>query len=224
LEEALIEGLRRERWTTDEIEIALIVYDVQPIEQGASGDPAENPMAMRRLEVLLDLLGREHWRDPPEVEDELPGLERQTFDHGRTPAYIRMKAPREVAADWKASMQMIRRQLGPGALDWHAAVIVIEYVQREWSQVDPESKPKHIKVFERDRYRCLAPGCPKRGELQGHHGKPRSRGGSNALWNLISLCFLFRIRNKKHYAESRIIPRRSRRVAWLAEIVLELSA
>jgi hypothetical protein len=190
LEEALIEGLHRRRWTGEEIEIGLFSYDVEPIEEGASRDPAENPMAMRRLEKLLDFLVAEYWDDPPGVEDGRPGVERQTFAHKKTPEYIRVRAPREVAADWRAALRLTREQLGAGALDWHAAVVLFAYASQEWSQVDPESKPKHFKVFQRDRYQCQAPGCPKRGELQGHHGEPRSRGGSNALWNLLSVCFM----------------------------------
>jgi hypothetical protein len=189
LEEALVEGLKRKRWTSDDIELAMMIYGVEPIEEGASRDPAENPMAMRRLETLLDFLVSEHWAEPPGQEEVPVGGERQTFARQRTPSYLRLVASREAAADLRVGLRRIREQLGPGARDWQAAVVLFAHVCRQWSQEDPESRPKHGKVFGRDRYLCQAPGCPKREDLQGHHGKARSRGGGNELWNLITLCF-----------------------------------
>jgi hypothetical protein len=43
-------------------------------------------------------------------------------------------------------------------------------------------------VFSRDGHRCRAPGCRNTRFLEVHHIKPRSKGGTNELENLITLC------------------------------------
>ena len=83
---------------------------------------------------------------------------------------------------------MIKRRLGPGALDWHAAMVLFAYVRQEWSLIDPKTKPRFFKIFERDRYLCQAPSCPKRKDLHAHHVEYLSRGGSNDKANLAALC------------------------------------
>ena len=44
------------------------------------------------------------------------------------------------------------------------------------------------RVLARDGHRCQAPGCTNTRFLEVHHITPRSRGGSNAASNLITLC------------------------------------
>ena len=48
--------------------------------------------------------------------------------------------------------------------------------------------PAHIRkeVYRRDGYRCALCDCSR--YLQVHHAIPRSKGGSNAIQNLITLC------------------------------------
>jgi len=43
-------------------------------------------------------------------------------------------------------------------------------------------------VFSRDGHRCGAPGCRNTRFLEVHHIKPRAKGGTNELENLITLC------------------------------------
>ncbi|MCK9996757.1 MAG: HNH endonuclease [Candidatus Krumholzibacteria bacterium] len=43
-------------------------------------------------------------------------------------------------------------------------------------------------VFSRDGHRCRAPGCQNTRFLEVHHIKPRAKGGTNELENLITLC------------------------------------
>ncbi len=43
-------------------------------------------------------------------------------------------------------------------------------------------------VLSRDRHRCQAPGCGRRHFLEIHHKKPRCRGGTDVLENLVTLC------------------------------------
>jgi len=57
--------------------------------------------------------------------------------------------------------------------------------QRNTSTIPPG---KRTEVLERDRFVCQAPGCGNSRFLEIHHVKSRSRGGSNELDNLITLC------------------------------------
>ena len=189
LEEAFVQELCREGVGKEDIERALVDRDIEPIAEGCSLDPAENPMVMHRLEALLDMLIAEHWEDPPEVDEPRTVSDRQTFARKRRPVLIRIQAPREVVADLRAAIDMIKQWLGPGALDWHAAMVLFAHVLREWSLYDPETKPRHFRIFKRDRYLCQAPACPKRKDLHAHHMEYRSRGGSNDPTNLLPLCY-----------------------------------
>ncbi len=188
LDAALMHDLRKEGLTGEDVEIELIMRDIEPIKEGCSLDPAENPVVMCRLEALLDLLVAAHWADPPEVEERLVPRDRQTFGLDRTPVYIRIRVPRGVAADWRAAIKATQEQLGLFTPEWKAAVVLFAHVYEEWSRVDPESEPTQKKILKRDRFQCQAPACPKRSNLEAHHLKRRSKGGSNKVSNLLTLC------------------------------------
>lgn len=56
---------------------------------------------------------------------------------------------------------------------------------------DPQketAKRKFSKIYERDGYRCTAPGCTLRDYLEAHHIKYRSGGGDDSAENLTTLC------------------------------------
>ncbi|HET9232983.1 MAG TPA: HNH endonuclease, partial [Candidatus Eisenbacteria bacterium] len=46
----------------------------------------------------------------------------------------------------------------------------------------------HLKILERDEWRCQAPGCTSRSKLEAHHIVFRSQNGSDDPENLITLC------------------------------------
>ena len=69
------------------------------------------------------------------------------------------------------------------------------------------SKALRRRVLARDDHRCRA--CGGRHRLHVHHIQFRMHGGRTLIANLISLCNLCRIRHKRHYADSRIMPRRA---------------
>ena len=55
---------------------------------------------------------------------------------------------------------------------------------------DPEGMPRRAgdEVYVRDGFRCSAPGCTSRRNLEDHHITYRSRGGSDDLANRVCLC------------------------------------
>jgi hypothetical protein len=48
--------------------------------------------------------------------------------------------------------------------------------------------PTRRKVFIRDRFACVVPGCTSRRFLEVHHLKRRADGGGHQMWNLAVLC------------------------------------
>ena len=198
LEEALIARLLKEKqkrdgeesWTRKTIEAELVSRKIDPIEEGCSLDPAENPVVMYRLEALLDLLATAYYDDPPTFDSRLPRTDRQTFSNAHKPEMVRISAPPHTVAAFWAAIDQEMEKLGPFSQTWQAAAELCSNAHDEWSLLDPEWKPKHVNVFTRDRFLCMAPGCPKRGDLHGHHMEYRSHGGSNHPWNLLTLCFM----------------------------------
>jgi hypothetical protein len=61
---------------------------------------------------------------------------------------------------------------------------MLDHVLAEWSW----EAPSRFKVFVRDDWRCVVPGCTSMRNLHDHHVRFRSHGGSNALENRVTLC------------------------------------
>ena len=71
---------------------------------------------------------------------------------------------------------------------WVGFLAMIEDFARTWD--DPRTSPRREAdaVFIRDGWRCAAPGCTSRQNLEEHHVVYRSRGGGNEVSNRICLC------------------------------------
>jgi hypothetical protein len=63
---------------------------------------------------------------------------------------------------------------------------MLEHVFEAWGR--HRRLPKRYAVHQRDGWRCAVPGCTSYGDLEDHHIAYRSRGGSDALANRVSLC------------------------------------
>lgn len=72
--------------------------------------------------------------------------------------------------------------------DWVALLALIENFVTTWD--DPRRSPKRPgdRIYNRDAWRCSAPGCTSRRNLEQHHIRYRSRGGSDRPSNLVTLC------------------------------------
>jgi hypothetical protein len=58
-------------------------------------------------------------------------------------------------------------------------------VERARQEISPATRRK---VLHRDKSRCRVPGCRAHMNLDVHHIKHRAHGGTNDLWNLVTLC------------------------------------
>jgi hypothetical protein len=78
---------------------------------------------------------------------------------------------------------------GRGVPAWVGLLALLEEFVMTWD--DPRGAPcrRADKVYSRDGYRCTAPCCTSRRNLESHHPQYRSRGGDvKALWNQTVLC------------------------------------
>jgi hypothetical protein len=99
-----------------------------------------------------------------------PGEECQTFPSARIAAeYVQRK---QRVPDWVAILALLE--------DWL------------WTHDDPESMPDRQGWRERALaeagFRCMAPGCTSRRNLQVHHIHYRGHQGGEEPWNLLVLC------------------------------------
>jgi 5-methylcytosine-specific restriction endonuclease McrA len=71
---------------------------------------------------------------------------------------------------------------------WVGFLAMIEDFARTWD--DPRTSPRREAdaVYIRDGWRCAAPGCTSRQNLEEHHVVYRSQGGGNQISNRICLC------------------------------------
>jgi hypothetical protein len=105
--------------------------------------------------------------------------------HARTT--ISFWAPDVLIEQWTAAIRRV--QFLHGALPaWAAALFLVRRAVEEWERVDPGRRPTEWKIFERDQWRCQAPGCSSRRRLEAHHIIFRSQNGSDDPDNLITLC------------------------------------
>jgi hypothetical protein len=194
LSSVLIECLRGLGWSDGRIEECTGAFDVN-----GDGDPVLDHVLMGRLEGLLDLLSIALEEHDAEVAGRLPTLGPVSEGaaaplptlglHGASTlrTTISFWAPESLLTQWTAAIARI--QVLHGQLPtWAAALFLVRHAVNEWERVDPSRRPEHWKILERDEWRCQAPGCTSRRQLEAHHIIFRSQNGSDDPGNLITLC------------------------------------
>jgi len=84
----------------------------------------------------------------------------------------------------------------------------------EWVMVHDALKSDGTRpVLRRDRYRCMAPGCTARVNVQVHHLEYRGWGGDNAPENLLVLCVFHHLQGE-HGGLARVRGRSPLAVVW----------
>ncbi len=100
-------------------------------------------------------------------------------------------APLDVANLIRATICTVRRHLerrtGQLPSEGEAVDAMFDHAFESWGANEPRV-PREHRVFERDGWRCTAPGCSSYRNLQDHHIIFRSKGGSDALSNRTTLC------------------------------------
>ena len=99
--------------------------------------------------------------------------------------FLGLRLQADLARDFIAMIGLVRDRVKPGAPAWVGLLAMLEEFVEVW-----DAAPRHAgdAIYERDGFRCAAPGCTSRRNLEDHHVIYRSRGGGNAARNRLSLC------------------------------------
>lgn len=101
---------------------------------------------------------------------------------------IRFWAPHEVASLWHEALAVCRQRAGRPLDDGECVLAILDSFLATWSVRAGPAWRRRYRIFERDGWRCRVPGCTARRNLQVHHVRFRSRGGSDDDANLAVLC------------------------------------
>ena len=97
-------------------------------------------------------------------------------------------APLDVAALWDSALRACRTAAGPRLDDWECFLHFVQALRDTWENPDDPRWKRRYRIFERDGWRCMAPGCTSRSGLNEHHIVFRSQQGSDDEENLVTLC------------------------------------
>jgi hypothetical protein len=86
---------------------------------------------------------------------------------------------------WAARLAFVRARRAPL---WAGLLALLEDYAATWDTDGAAPARRDDSVLIRDGWRCTAPGCSSRANLEVHHVLYRSRGGSDAGWNRVTLC------------------------------------
>jgi len=134
---------------------------------------------------------------PHRVQDPIPPGERQLcapdVDLEAT-RQLAWRVPHDVALLFTSVLETARSRirserkgLATGGTDGEVFDALLDLALRAWTSRDPGAR-RADPVVERDGYHCAVPGCTSRRNLQDHHVRFRSAGGSDAASNRITLC------------------------------------
>ncbi|MFL5248583.1 MAG: HNH endonuclease, partial [Myxococcales bacterium] len=96
-------------------------------------------------------------------------------------------APRRVASVIALACSAARRAAGRWISTGECLARIAQHFIDVWEAALAVRGTLHRRVLERDRFLCQVPGCSRAAD-HAHHIEYRSRGGSDDLMNLTSLC------------------------------------
>jgi hypothetical protein len=130
--------------------------------------------------------------DPPSLHTSAPrpdGAQTRTAPLGRQASRrIAFWAPLDVAALWDSALRACRDAAGTRLDDWECFLLFVQALRDTWDNADDPQWKRRYRIFERDGWRCMAPGCTSRSGLNEHHIIFRSQQGNDADDNLVTLC------------------------------------
>ena len=150
----------------------------------------------------------EDWPPPEAAESAAPG--RLGSARASAPsdfdAASRYAAPSRLAA---RTFSIRARRLP----SWVGLLALIEDFVATWDPDEPASGASDDPILARDGWRCLAPGCTSRANLELHHVIYRSRGGGDEAWNIVTLC-RFHHQRGEHGDLARLVGRAPLDLIW----------
>lgn len=103
--------------------------------------------------------------------------------------------PELVQAFW-VMLCTIRRRIEGVTGRWSRAedafAVMMQHAAEAWGADKKVSKA--FRIYQRDGWRCMVPGCTSRRNLHVHHIVPRSHGGGDEDMNLVTLCVSHHLR------------------------------
>jgi hypothetical protein len=149
----------------DDVDHALLLLETDPEAFGLSGGLPE----------------RTHGGDRP-----LRQIRARSTASGET-SLVFFNAPSDVAHLFRAVLCTVQRRLEGPATRGEAFGAMLGHCLEVWARGEPGARRRH-RVFERDGWRCTAPGCSSLRNLHDHHIVYRSAGGGDDLGNRTTLC------------------------------------
>jgi hypothetical protein len=106
----------------------------------------------------------------------------------------------------------MERDMGRLPTEGEALGAMLDHALSSWGALDTKVPARH-RVFDRDGWRCAAPGCTSMQNLHDHHIRFRSAGGSDAPENRVTLCAFHHLRGV-HAARLRCVGRAPDGLTW----------
>jgi hypothetical protein len=154
-------------------------------------------VTVRRLEDDVDYAVAAGKLDPSWLTALPAGLQTGARPrHSAGNARLFFTAPRDVARLFRAVLATVQRHIeragGRPSSQSQAFEAMLDHALEAWGR--ERALPKKYRVFSRDGWRCTVPGCTAYRNLQDHHIRFRSAGGSDDLANRTTLCVWHHLR------------------------------
>jgi len=129
---------------------------------------------------------------------------------------VRFFGPADIVQLLRAVLCTVRRRIeretGRLPTPGEALGAMLDHALASWTEQHGRVPARH-RVFERDGWRCSAPGCTSMRNLHDHHVRFRSAGGSDALENRVTLCAFHHLRGV-HGGRLRCVGRAPDGLTW----------
>jgi hypothetical protein len=125
---------------------------------------------------------------------------------------LSVSMPRRIAALLAAAVHTVRERVHRLLPIWKCLSIIASHFTETWEPAVQPARTRAQKVRERDQGSCQVPGC-SHAAAHAHHVEFRSRGGSDDLENLVSMCSWHHLRGV-HGGYLRVVGQAPDRLSW----------
>ena len=173
------------------VSVRRLADDVEDALEHCDLDPARLP-ALPELRVRAPEAGSRDDRAPEGVQTRArptPWRERSRVVVVSSPEVVRLF--RACLATVQLALEQLPGRGGRPVSPGEALEAMCDHVIEVWSAPErrlPAWERRARRVYERDGWRCVVPGCHSYRNLHAHHIRFRSLGGGDELGNLATLC------------------------------------